>query len=205
MLTGWWVSGRTRSTPLVSGSLSQRLREMLGKPQDVLEAIVQRYGRDTHDVRVAPVAHHAALAQPGENTLAASGVAGDADRELTAASLEVGRGDEAGIRPHALDQVLEKACQRHGLRAQPLDARLPEYRQRGDQGGGGQDRGVADLPARRAGCGTELGRHPKASCRFVPPPAREVCGWRPLRVALVYEAPADRARPGVGKLVAAPH
>src|SRR5256886_13173017 len=84
MLTGWWVSGRTRSTPLVSGSLSQRLREMLGKPQDVLEAIVQRYGRDTHDVRVAPVAHHAALAQPGENTLAASGVAGDAeDRKST--------------------------------------------------------------------------------------------------------------------------
>src|SRR2546429_3512 len=80
IVTGWLLSGCTL-TPKVSCCVSQRFREVLGEPEDVLEAIVQRYGRDTHDVRVAPVAHGSALAEPVENKQAASGIAGDADRK----------------------------------------------------------------------------------------------------------------------------
>ena len=117
-----------------------------------------------------------------------------------------------GCQPAQL--LLEETRQRHGLVAQPLDARLQEHRERGDQRRRRQHRRIAQLPGRHAGGGAELRLHEKARGFLVAPPARQarardrasVRGARQRPdVALVHETAADGPRSGVQVLVAAPH
>ena len=73
MLIGWSESVRTPATH--SGDFPQYLREALTECEHLLEAIIQRDGCDTNDVRLAPVADDIQLGQPVEHALAARAAA----------------------------------------------------------------------------------------------------------------------------------
>src|SRR5882672_10262490 len=107
----------------------QCLLQLLAEAEHVFKAVVERDGRRTYDVRLAPVAGNAIPGQPLKH-FRAPARADDAERKLATARRGDARRDELHRRPEPIQQELEISRELDRLVAQPIDSRLLKQRER---------------------------------------------------------------------------
>src|SRR5438105_7688188 len=190
------VSARSEPTgpaPMMLTSAMQLPKER-AEPLHVLEGVVERRGREAHDVGRPQIANRAARPQCLDQFRRI--VQADGEHRTALRRREHFDAD-------AFQEPLQISAERLALAAQSGHGRLIEQLHRGPQRGHRQDRWIRKLPALGATDGWEARIHLEAARFVVAPPALEARQIG-VGVALVDEDPAEPAGPRIEILVIAP-